>query len=92
VCATFLCPSYPLNKLVMKTFDWDEAATRHSPQWIAWLKENHNKPVTLEEYLNARAEIRKTDTRPHLADIYSVAKSRHSYINLKTKFGFFNAR
>jgi hypothetical protein len=73
----------------MKPFDWDEAKGRHSPQWHEWLKANHDKPITLADYLEARAEVRKTDTRPHLADIYSVAKARHSYINLKTKFGFF---
>jgi hypothetical protein len=73
----------------MKTFDWNEAKEIHSPQWHEWLKANHHKPVTLEQYLAARAEMRKTDTRAHLADIYSAAKSRHSYFNLRTKFGFF---
>jgi hypothetical protein len=73
----------------MKTFDWNEAKDKHAPQWCEWLKANHDKPVTLEEYLGARAKMRKSDTRQHLADIYSVAKSRNNYVNLKTKFGFF---
>ena len=54
-----------------------------------WLKANHDKPVTLEEYLGARAQMRKSDSRQHLAGIYSVAKNRNTYVNLKTKFGFF---
>lgn len=65
----------------MKQFDWEEAATRNSPEKLAWLKENHNKPITVDEYVAAMKAIRQERNSPsHL---------RNNYRRLQT-FGFFS--
>ncbi|WP_068013789.1 hypothetical protein [Rhodoplanes sp. Z2-YC6860] len=72
-----------------KTFDWDHFAERHKPEWTAWLKANHGKPVTEAEYIEAYRAQRSADTRPNKAVRYATAKLRSAYRNLQEDFGFF---
>lgn len=73
----------------MKEFDWTQAATQHRPEWISWLKDNHNEHIHLEEYMAAYRELRQNDPRPHNSRRYGTAHLRNTYITLKDKFGFF---
>lgn len=72
-----------------KTFDWEHFAERHKPEWTAWLKANHGRPVTEAEYMEAYRAQRGADTRPHKAVRYATAKLRSAYRNLQEDFGFF---
>jgi hypothetical protein len=73
----------------MKIFDWDYAATIYTPDWVAWLKANQDKPVTCEEYIAAYCARRDTDPRPYKAKRYYVKNLVRSYERLKINFGFF---
>jgi hypothetical protein len=73
----------------MKTFDWGHAATIHQLEWLDWLKANHNKPITVEEYVAAYRSRRATDPRPYNAKRYYHKTIIKQYENLKAKFGFF---
>ena len=72
-----------------KTFDWEQFAERHKPEWTVWLKANHSRSVTEAEYMEAYRAQRGTDTRPHKAVRYATAKLRSAYRNLQEDFGFF---
>ena len=72
-----------------KIFDWVQFSDRHKPEWSAWLKTNHGRPVTEAEYMQAYRAQRDTDTRPHKANRYSTAKLRAVFRNLRKDFGFF---
>jgi hypothetical protein len=72
-----------------KTFDWTQFAERHKPEWSAWLEDNHARPVTEAEYMEAYRAQRSADMRPHKASRYATAKLRGAYRNLQEDFGFF---
>lgn len=69
----------------MKVFVW--ATAQGSPQRIAWLKENYNKPVTEDEYVEAIKQL----PHDHLyaARCRQPSKNRRQYQRLKDTFGFF---
>jgi hypothetical protein len=74
----------------MKTFDWEiYAAQGHRPARIKWLKENHNHPVTEEEYMRAYQRLRIEDTRPHNARRYRLSKVAAQYNSFRNNYGFF---
>jgi hypothetical protein len=72
-----------------RTFDWEQFAERHKPEWTVWLKANHSRSVTEAEYIEAYRAQRGADTRPHKAVRYATAKLRSAYRNLQEDFGFF---
>jgi len=72
-----------------KAFDWEQCSRQHQPAHVAWLKANHDKPVTAGEYAEAYKELRASDNRPNNARRYSTAKLKGSYRNLRETFGFF---
>jgi hypothetical protein len=75
--------------IAMKTFDWAHAATLNTPDWLAWLKANHDKPITCDEFVAAYCARRDTDSRPYKAKRYYVKRLVRSYEKLKSDFGFF---
>lgn len=66
-------------------FIW--ATAQGSPERVAWLKENYNKPVTEDEYV----EHIKSLPHDHLyaAACRTPKRNRKQYQRLKDKFGFF---
>ena len=77
------------GKNMEKAFDWEQCSKQHRPAHVAWLKANHDKPVTAVEYAEAYKELRASDNRPNNARRYSTAKLKGSYRNLRETFGFF---
>lgn len=73
----------------MKTFDWELAKTSHSIGWWHWLKNNFDKPVTLEQYTEEYTKGRENDLRPNKARRYYHKQVAHNYHHLKENFGFF---
>jgi hypothetical protein len=71
------------------TFDWDNAEKKYRPEHVAWMRENHNKPITEEEFVAYRKSLRASDTRGSKAKRYSTARLRGQYRRLKEKYGFF---
>lgn len=71
--------------MIKATFIW---ATAHgSKERIAWLKENYNKPVTEDEYVEHIKTL--PHDHPKAANCRNPGNNRRDYRNLKTKFGFF---
>lgn len=73
----------------MKTFDWNIAEKSSRPDHFAWLKENHERPVTLDEYITFRRSLRPTDNRKHRARRYGKSALTSQFNNLREQFGFF---
>jgi len=67
----------------MKTFDWKEASKQNEPDKLQWLKENHDKGISVEEFCTAMKKIRKTGNPP--------SKLKNHYNRLKAHFGFFDS-
>lgn len=67
------------------TFIW--ATALGSPERIAWLKENYNKPVTEDEYFEHIKQL--PHNHPKAARCRAPGNNRRDYRNLKNKFGFF---
>lgn len=69
----------------LEIFIWDTA--HGSAERIGWLKENHNKPVTEDEYVEAIKSL----PHDHLyaAKCRAPAHNRRNYRHLKERFGFF---
>jgi hypothetical protein len=57
-----------------KAFDWKQCSKQHRPAHVAWLKANHDRPVTAVEYAEAYKELRASHNRPNNARRYSTAK------------------
>jgi hypothetical protein len=72
-----------------KAFDWEQCSKQHRPAHVAWLKANHDKPITEVEYVEAYRDLRASDNRSNNARRYSTAKLKGSYRNLRDTFGFF---
>lgn len=64
-----------------KTFDWEVAKEKKTLGKWKWLKENHNRTVSYEEFAAAMKSIRPTRNCP--------SSMKHEYRSLKEKFGFF---
>ena len=71
----------------MKQFDFDNC--KHCPQRIAWLKENHNKKMSEEEFVDAWQGFRGFSKANHKGRVNTPCKARKRYHRLKEKFGFF---
>lgn len=74
-----------MRKIERVEFNWSTA--KGSPERIAWLKANHDKPITADEYV---AHIKSL---PH-NHLYAAACRRpkqaiRDYEYLKQRFGFF---
>src|SRR5689334_12401718 len=59
------------GKNMKKAFDWEQCSKQHRPAHVAWLKANHDKPVTEVEYVEAYRDLRASDNRPNNARRYS---------------------
>lgn len=66
-------------------FIWETALG--SPERVAWLKENYNKPITEDEYVDHIKTL--PHDHPKAARCRQPAKNRKNYQHLKAKFGFF---
>lgn len=73
----------------MKTFDWNHAAKIHPQPWWEWLKNNHDKTISVEAYELAYRGNREADKRSKKAKHYYHKKIVGQYNGLKEKFGFF---
>lgn len=69
----------------MEVFKWETASG--SKKHVAWLKENYNKPITEEEYVQHKLDISETS----LYRSRRVRSAKHNYHHLKNKFGFFTS-
>lgn len=69
----------------MKTFVW--ATAQGSPERVAWLKENYNKPVTEDEYVEHIKSL--PHDHPKAAHCRAPSYNRRQYQRLKDTFGFF---
>lgn len=65
----------------MKQWDWEEAGKHNRPEKLAWLQENWDKSISLEEYMAAMKKIKPTQNEP--------SRMKKDYHNLKYNFGFF---
>lgn len=69
-------------------FNWDTALG--SRERIEWLKANHDKPITEDEY------VQHIKSLPHdhkkAARCRSASKNRGDYKYLKLRFGFFGGQ
>lgn len=74
----------------MKVFDWSEALKTHRPEVIEWLREVHDKPLTLEEFMAGYRKFRVSDSRLHKSRRYQNASLKGRYKRLKENFGFFS--
>jgi hypothetical protein len=79
------------GKNMKKAFDWEQCSKQHRPAHAAWLKANHDKPVTAAEYAEAYKELRASDNRPNNARRYSTAKTMPSSFS-RTRSQFNNRR
>lgn len=69
----------------MKTFVW--ATAQGSPERIVWLKENYNKPVTEDEYVEHIKSL--PHDHPYAANCRTPSGNRRQYRRMKADFGFF---
>ena len=69
----------------MKVFNFE--TSKHSPEKTQWLRENHNKKITVEEFLVEWIKLKHTTTRGRRNGLPSHAKS--VYKQLVKNFGFF---
>lgn len=69
----------------IKPFIW--ATAKGSPERIAWLQANYNKPVTQEEYTQAVKALPHNHRRANKCRTPSRCRSDYEY--LKITFGFF---
>lgn len=69
----------------MKIFVW--ATAKGSQERIEWLKENYNKPITEDEYIEFEKSL--PHNHPHAADCRTPSKARKRYNHLKDIYGFF---
>lgn len=67
----------------MKVFNWDTCSEKGKRK--GWLIENHFKPVTEAEFLQAYEDTREEASHSHRSPSYA----RLQYKNLKNHFGFF---
>lgn len=72
-----------MKKIERVEFNWD--TTLGSPERAAWLKENHDKPITLEQYIEHEKSLPHNHTKA--SRCRSNAKKRYFY--MKARFGFF---
>jgi hypothetical protein len=74
----------------MKQFDFEhEYFKRQSPQKQEWIKANHDKPITEDEYILVMQKLRKYATHPKASQRYSRSAARSAYRSLKNNYGFF---
>lgn len=69
----------------LATFEW--ATAQGSPERIAWLKENYDKPITVDEYVEFVKAL--PHNHPKASRCRQPSKNRHNYEYLKERFGFF---
>ena len=71
----------------MKVFDFTKSPS--CPERIAWLKENHKKPITEKEFLEAWQHLRQFSKAKQNSHANSPSAARQHYKRLKNNFGFF---
>lgn len=69
----------------IKPFIW--ATAFGSPERVAWLKENYNKPVTEDEYVEHIKQL--PHNHPKAANCRNPGNNRRDYKYLVERFGFF---
>lgn len=65
----------------MKQWDWEKAKECNRPEKLEYLKANHNKPITLDEYMAEMKRQKPTKNQP--------SHIEKEYKRLKNSFGFF---
>lgn len=73
----------------MKKFDWEFAAKTRSPRRVQWLKDNHLKPVTEDQFVAAMCMMKGDAARKGKGKNYQPSRLRKQYRNLRITFGFF---
>jgi hypothetical protein len=74
-----------MKKIERAEFNWDTAFG--SAERVAWLKENHNKPVTEDEYVEHIKSL--PHDHPKASRCRGPSRNRKDYQYLKARFGFF---
>lgn len=74
-----------MKKITCVEFNWDTAFG--SPQRVAWLKENHDKPITEDQYIEHTSSL--AHDHPKASKCRRPGKNRHDYHYMKARFGFF---
>jgi hypothetical protein len=72
----------------MKKWDWSLCG--HCPERTKWLKENHDKQISEEEFVEAWKKTRIFSRKKHAGRRNSPSAYRNEYKNLKNEFGFFS--
>lgn len=74
-----------MKSIELTEFNWDTALG--SPERIAWLKDNHDKPITEDQYIEHIKAL--PHNHLHAARCRTPARARKDYNYLKARFGFF---
>ena len=72
----------------MEIFYWSTATG--SPERIAWLKANYDKPITEQEYIDAVRSFPHNHRRA--SKCRTPSRNRKDYFYLKHTFGFFTLK
>lgn len=70
-----------------KTFDFD--ACPSNPPRVRWLRANHNKKVSEEEFVRAWQSLRQHSRAKHKGQRNSPSHARNQYRRLVSIYGFF---
>ncbi len=73
-----------------KEFDFEEAGKVHSPEKVAWLKENCKKKVSEKKFVKEMKELKQFSLAKRCRSRkYSPSRLKNQYKRLKKNFGFF---
>lgn len=69
-------------------FDWEEAKKHHSPAMYAFLLATHDKPMTMDEFVELRAQVPRISRAGNVVT-RNASRGRQQYRRLRERFGFF---
>lgn len=72
----------------MKKFDWKFFEKQASPARFKWLKNNWNRLITEQQFVEAMILLK--ETRRGRSKCYQPSRIKQQYKMLKNKFGFFD--
>ena len=71
----------------MVDFNWENCKAHASPQRYNWFEQNHDQPITEEQYLETAQMFKKfSKGKPKY---YSPNRTKKTYHYFKKTFGFF---
>ena len=73
----------------MRIFDWEQFKADAQPKRFKWLRENHNKHITEDEFISAMQTIKDTQRGRVKNQNYKISRLKRQYNHLTTRFGFF---